>query len=280
MALCGLGRIDALRGPGRTRDWRCSTSRWCGSIAGETSPVIAGPRLLHRDRGLPGDQRLRAGWPSGPPRSSAGAPSSPGCSPSPASARCTAASCCGCSGAWADALDEFELARPTRYREVGAPDAAGLAAYETGRRAPAAGRARRGRRGATSGGRPRLRPAAGPGPAVARPGQSGRAGIAAIDRLLAEPGRTGPALPPAAGAVEVLLAAGDVDRARTLAGELERDRRRLRLRRRCRRPRPRRSGRSSSPPATPPARSPTCARRTSCGRAPRRPYDAGACSGS
>ena len=50
------------------------------------------PRLLHRDRGLPGDQRLRAGWRSGPPRSSAGARRSRGCSPSPASARSTGAS--------------------------------------------------------------------------------------------------------------------------------------------------------------------------------------------
>ena len=69
-------------------------------------------------------------------------------------------------------------------------------------------------------------------------------------------------------AVEVLLAGG---RRRTRRArrprELERDRRRLRLRRAARAWRRTRRGGSSSPTATRPARSPTCARRRRCGHA-------------
>jgi DNA-binding CsgD family transcriptional regulator len=122
-------------------------------------------------------------------------------------------------GEWADALDELELAR-RRYREVGAPDAAGLAAYEAGdvhrlrgdwERADAAYQV-----AADAGFDPQ------PGLALlwSARGQV-EAARGAVDRLLAE--GAGPVqrcrLLPAA--VEVLLAAGKVDRAREAAGELD-----------------------------------------------------------
>ncbi len=121
-------------------------------------------------------------------------------------------------GEWGPALDEFELAA-VRYREVGAPDAAALSAYEAGEvlrlRGEHAAAEESYERAADRGFEPQ------PGLALlwlARAEQA--AAVAAVDRLLAEPG--GPVqrcriLP---AAVEVLLAAGQVDRARDLAGEL------------------------------------------------------------
>ena len=121
-------------------------------------------------------------------------------------------------GEWSAALDEFELAS-RRYEQVGSPDAAGLAAYESGDVHRL--------RGEWDLADDAFRTAADHG-FDPQPGLAllwlarGRTEAArtAIDRLLAEPG--GPVqrcrLLPAA--VEVLVASGDVDRAREAATEL------------------------------------------------------------
>lgn len=121
-------------------------------------------------------------------------------------------------GDWSAALDEFELASQ-RYRQVGSPDAAGLAAYEAGdvhrlrgswEQADAAYQV-----AADHGHDPQ------PGLALLWLA-SGRtdAARAAIHRLLTETG--GPVqrcrLLPAA--VDVLVASGDIEHAREAAGEL------------------------------------------------------------
>ena len=122
-------------------------------------------------------------------------------------------------GEWQQALEEFERAT-RRYQEVNAPDAIGLAAYEAGEvlrlRGELAEADAAYERAADRGFDPQ------PGLALlwlAR-GQSAAA-LATVDRLLAE--TDGPVqrcrLLPAA--VEVLLEAGEVDRARDVAAELD-----------------------------------------------------------
>ncbi|MFE6649326.1 LuxR C-terminal-related transcriptional regulator [Nocardioides sp. NPDC057772] len=122
-------------------------------------------------------------------------------------------------GEWQQALEEFEHAT-RRYQEVNAPDAVGLAAYEAGEvlrlRGEYAEADAAYERAADSGFDPQ------PGLALlwSARGQ-GAAALAAIDRLLAETG--GPVqrcrLLPAA--VDVLIDAGEVDRARDVAAELD-----------------------------------------------------------
>ncbi len=122
-------------------------------------------------------------------------------------------------GDWGPALAEFELAA-RRYQAVGAPDAVGLSAYETGEvlrhRGDLAGADAAYARAADHGFDPQ------PGLALlflAR-GQKDAA-LAAVERLLGEPG--GPVqrcriLP---AAVDVLLACGRVDLAREVSAELD-----------------------------------------------------------
>ena len=121
-------------------------------------------------------------------------------------------------GAWDDALREYSRAAE-RYVELGTPDAIALTAVETGDvlrlRGDLEGADAAYRRAAELGLDPQ------PGLALLWLA-SGReeSALAAVERLLAEPG--GPVqrcrLLPAA--IEVLLASGDVDRARPLAEEL------------------------------------------------------------
>lgn len=122
------------------------------------------------------------------------------------------------SGAWDDALREYSLAAD-RYLELGTPGAIGLTAVETGDvlrlRGDLEGADAAYARAADLGVDPQ------PGLALLwLAGGRGTAALAAVERLLAEPG--GPVqrcrLLPAA--VEVLLASGLADRARPLAGEL------------------------------------------------------------
>ncbi|OIJ27249.1 helix-turn-helix transcriptional regulator [Nocardioides luteus] len=122
-------------------------------------------------------------------------------------------------GEWQQALEEFEHAT-RRYQEVNAPDAVGLAAYEAGEvlrlRGELAEADAAYERAADRGFDPQ------PGLALLwlSRGQSAAA-LAAVDRLLAE--TNGPVqrcrLLPAA--VEVLLDAGEIDRAREVAAELD-----------------------------------------------------------
>jgi tetratricopeptide (TPR) repeat protein len=122
-------------------------------------------------------------------------------------------------GGWQQALEEFEHAT-RRYQEVHAPDAVGLAAYEAGEvlrlRGEYAEADAAYERAADSGFDPQ------PGLALlwSARGQ-GAAALAALNRLLGESG--GPVqrcrLLPAA--VDVLIDAGDVDRAREAATELD-----------------------------------------------------------
>lgn len=122
------------------------------------------------------------------------------------------------SGAWDDALREYSLAAD-RYLELGTPGAIGLTAVETGDvlrlRGDLAGADAAYTRAADLGGDPQ------PGLALLwLAAGRGTAALAAIERLLAEPG--GPVqrchLLPAA--IEVLLVAGLPDRTRPLADEL------------------------------------------------------------
>ena len=121
-------------------------------------------------------------------------------------------------GAWDDALREFSLAAD-RYLQIGTPGAIGLTALETGDvlrlRGDLEGADAAYQRAADLGVDPQ------PGLALLwLAAGSGKAALAAIERLLAEPG--GPVqrchLLPAG--VEVLIAAGHADRARPLAAEL------------------------------------------------------------
>ena len=121
-------------------------------------------------------------------------------------------------GEWDPALDEFELAA-ARYRQVGSPDAAALSAYEAGEvlrlRGEHAAAQESYERAADSGFDPQ------PGLALlwlARGDQS--AAVAAVERLLAEPGGPVQRCRVLPAAVELLLAAGQVDRTRDLAEEL------------------------------------------------------------
>ena len=89
LGLCASGRITIYSG--HVPEGLVAAGR--GDGRGDRRRGLAGgvrQRLLHRDRGLPGDRRLRAGWPSGPRRCTAGARRCRGWSPSPGSARCTA----------------------------------------------------------------------------------------------------------------------------------------------------------------------------------------------
>lgn len=121
-------------------------------------------------------------------------------------------------GQWSAALDEFELAS-RRYRQLGAEDAAGLAAYEAGD----VHRLRGERDQADAAYRVAAEHGYDPQPGLAllwlAHGQLAAA-RGAVDRLLTEQGAPVQRCRLLPAAVEVLLASGDVDRAREAAAEL------------------------------------------------------------
>ncbi|MBG6096682.1 LuxR C-terminal-related transcriptional regulator [Nocardioides luteus] len=122
-------------------------------------------------------------------------------------------------GEWQRALEEFEHAT-RRYREVNAPDAVGLAAYEAGEvlrlRGEYAEADAAYERAADSGFDPQ------PGLALLWSARGeGAAALAAIDRLLAETGGDVQRCRLLPAAVDVLVDAGEVDRARNTAAELD-----------------------------------------------------------
>jgi DNA-binding CsgD family transcriptional regulator len=216
MALCGLGRIDLYAG--RVHEGLALLDEsmvWV--IAGETSPVIAGHVYCTAIEGCQeiSDFARMAEWTSALERWCA---EQPGLLAFTGQCAVHRGQLLRLRGEWGPALDEFELAA-VRYREVGSPDAAALAAYEAGEvlrlRGEHAAAEESYERAADRGFDPQ------PGLALlwlARGQQA--AGVAAVGRLLTEPG--GPVqrcriLP---AAVDLLLADGQVDRARHLAGEL------------------------------------------------------------
>ncbi|WP_328530880.1 response regulator transcription factor [Nocardioides sp. NBC_00368] len=122
-------------------------------------------------------------------------------------------------GEWQRALEEFDDAT-RRYREVNAPDAVGLAAYEAGEvlrlRGEYAEADAAYERAADSGFDPQ------PGLALLWSARGeGPAALAAIDRLLAETGGDVQRCRLLPAAVDVLIEAGEGDRARDAAAELD-----------------------------------------------------------
>ncbi|MGH3347772.1 MAG: tetratricopeptide repeat protein, partial [Nocardioides sp.] len=186
-------------------------------IAGETSPVIAGHVYCTAIEGCQeiSDFARMAEWTSALERWCAG---QPGLLAFTGQCAVHRGQLLRLRGEWGSALDEFELAS-ARYREVGSPDAAALSAYEAGEvlrlRGDHGAAEEAYERAADRGFDPQ------PGLALLWLARGDTAAaLAAVDRLQAEPG--GPVqrcrlLP---GAIEVLVANGQVDRARDLAGEL------------------------------------------------------------
>jgi DNA-binding CsgD family transcriptional regulator len=187
-------------------------------IAGETSPVIAGHVYCTAIEGCQeiSDFGRVAEWTGALERWCAG---QPGLLAFTGQCAVHRGQLLRLHGEWRQALAEFDRAS-RRYEEIGARDAVGLAAYEAGEVLRTLGEYDAAdlayQRAADHGFDPQ------PGLALlwAVRGQRAAA-LAAIERLLAEPG--GPVqrsrLLPAA--VEVLVGAGEVDRARVVADELD-----------------------------------------------------------
>ena len=216
LGLCSQGRLTLYTG--RVADGLALLDEsMVRVIAGETSPVIAGHVYCTAIEGCQeiSDFARMTEWTSALERWCA---EQPGLLAFTGQCAVHRGQLLRLRGEWGPALDEFELAA-VRYREVGSPDAAALSAYEAGEvlrlRGEHAAAEAYYDRAAERGFEPQ------PGLALlwlARGEQA--AAVAAMDRLLAEPG--GPVqrcriLP---AAVEVLLATGQVDRARDLAEEL------------------------------------------------------------
>jgi DNA-binding CsgD family transcriptional regulator len=216
LGLCSQGRLALYAG--RAADGVALLDEaMVRVIAGETSPIIAGHIYCTAIEGCQeiSDFGRMAEWTSALERWCA---AQPGLLAFTGQCAVHRGQLMRIRGEWSSALDEFELAS-RRYQLVGSPDAAGLAAYEAGdvyrlrgdwEQADAAYQV-----AADHGYDPQ------PGLALLWLAR-GRADAArgAVDRLLAEGG--GPVqrsrLLPAA--VDVLVASGEVDRARELAGEL------------------------------------------------------------
>jgi DNA-binding CsgD family transcriptional regulator len=216
MGLCSTGRLALYAG--RVADGlRLLDEAMVRVIAGEASPIVAGHVYCTAIEGCQeiSDFERVAEWTSALERWCA---AQPGLLAFTGQCAVHRGQVMRVRGEWDAALAELELAS-RRYRQVGTPDAAGLAAYEAGdvhrllgdwERADAAYQV-----AADHGYDPQ------PGLALLCLAQ-GRAGAArgALDRLLA--GGGGPVqrsrLLPAA--VEVLVACGDLDRAREAADEL------------------------------------------------------------
>ncbi|QBR92272.1 helix-turn-helix transcriptional regulator [Nocardioides euryhalodurans] len=215
LGLCSQGRLALYAG--RVADGLALLDEsMVRVVAGETSPIIAGHVYCTAIEGCQeiSDFARMAEWTSALERWCA---AQPGLLAFTGQCAVHRGQLLRQRGEWSAALDELELAS-RRYREVGSPDAAGLAAYE-------AGDVHR-LRGDTDEADAAYQRAADhgfdPQPGLALLWLSrGRTEAArgAIDRLLAEGGpvqrcRVLPA------AVEVLVASGDLERAREAAVEL------------------------------------------------------------
>jgi DNA-binding CsgD family transcriptional regulator len=216
MGLCSQGRLALYAG--RVADGLALLDEaMVRVIAGETTPIVAGHVYCTAIEGCQeiSDFGRVAEWTSALERWCA---AQPGLLAFTGQCAVHRGQLMRLHGEWSAALDEFDLAAQ-RYQEVGSPDAAGLAAYEAGEVHRLRGEWDRAddafRTAADHGFDPQ------PGLALLWLAQE-RADAArgVIDRLLGEPG--GPVqrcrLLPAA--VDVLVASGDVDRARETASEL------------------------------------------------------------
>ena len=216
MGLCSQGRLALYAG--RVTDGLAMLDEaMVRVIAGEASPVIAGHVYCTAIEGCQeiSDFRRVAEWTSALERWCA---AQPGLLAFTGQCAVHRGQLMRIRGEWSAALDEFELAA-RRYRQVGSPDAAGLAACEAGD----VHRLRGDWELADSAYQVAAEHGYDPQPGLAQLWLAcGRVDAArgAIDRLLAEDG--GPVrrcrLLPAA--VEVLVECGDADRAREAAGEL------------------------------------------------------------
>ena len=217
MALCGQGRMALYAGQVAEGLARLDESMVM-VIAGETSPIIAGHVYCTAIEGCQeiSDFARVAEWTAALERWCA---AQPGLLAFTGQCAVHRGQLLRLRGEWMRALEEFELAAD-RYRDNGSPDAASLSAYEAGEvlrlQGEYAAAEEAFARAAERGFDPQ------PGLALlwlARDNEP--AALTAVDRLLGEPG--GPVqrcriLP---AAVAVLLSAGEVDRARQVATELE-----------------------------------------------------------
>ena len=270
----GAGPDRALRRAGAPRAWRRSTRRWSASPPARSrrsSPATSTASMIEGCQEI-SDFGRAAEWTAALQR---------WCDAQPglvavhrASAPCTAGRSCGCTGRWDEALREFDRA-VERYVEPARPGPSGSPTVETRRRAAGcAATSRRAEAAYQRAGRPRLRPAARPGPAVAGQGRT-EAAVGRGRRLLAETPDPVHRSPPAARRGR---GAARGRRPRRRAPRWRRRARRVAADFGCaallaRRPRTPRRGRARRRRRRP-ARCPTCARRARCGRALERPYDA------
>ena len=154
MGLTGQGRLR-LYSDRIPEGLSCLDEAMVRVIAGECGAGRRRARLLHGDRGLPGDQRLRPRRrvdlrPRPLVRRAARVARS-----SPASARCTAASFSGCTGTGPPRSTSCGLAAQ-RYVEARIAGCHRAHRPRVGRRPAPSRRARRGRRGVPASRRPRL----------------------------------------------------------------------------------------------------------------------------
>jgi DNA-binding CsgD family transcriptional regulator len=217
MGLCSQGRM-ALYAGRVARGLAALDEAMVRVIAGETSPVVAGHVYCTAIEGCQeiGDFARVAEWTSALERWCA---AQPGLLAFTGQCAVHRGQLMRLHGEWARALDELALAQ-RRYEELGSPDAIGLVAGEEGDllrlRGDLDAADEAYQRAADHGFDPQ------PGLALLWLARGQRtAALAAVQRLLAETG--GPVqrcrlLP---GAVEVLLAAEEVERARQVTGELE-----------------------------------------------------------
>ena len=217
MGLCSQGRLALYAG--RVADGLARLDEaMVRVIAGETSPIIAGHVYCTAIEGCQeiSDFARVAEWTSALERWCA---AQPGLLAFTGQCAVHRGQLMRLHGEWSAALDEFDLASE-RYRQVGSTDAAGLAAYEAGEVL----RLRGDRDDADTAYQRAADHGFDPQPGLALLWLArGRVAAArgAVDRLLAEGG--GPVqrcrLLPAA--VEVLVAAGEIERARETAAELD-----------------------------------------------------------
>ena len=217
MGLCAQGRMALYAGDVDTGR-RLLDEAMVRVVAGETSPIIAGHVYCTAIEGCQeiSDFQRMAEWTSALDR---WCRDQPGLLAFTGQCAVHRGQLLRLHGEWDRALEEFELAAQ-RYDTVGAPDAIGLAAYEAGEVLRLRGEHAAADAAYERSGDHGFDPQPGLALLWLADGKL-TAALSTVDRLLGEP--DGPLqrcrLLPAAA--EVLLAAGQVDRARQVSAELE-----------------------------------------------------------